>query len=579
MLKIELSRIVFLKIGKYNIVKSWFHPFSEILFLILSNGQISFFQTHKKIGISKKKSYDFLNYINHSSEHKLFKTDPFEFNYLSGSIASNLIAIGKKRKKEILIYDWLKKKVVIKHQNFAEKITSIALSPNDKIACSCNLKGQVTLWSLRSGFCFINFKNHINYINRVIFLANNSRLVLSSSYDGTVKMYDLKKCIVTKSFTSLSLHKNFDALGVDKSGSFIASACKTTFLIFIWSVKNGLNIEILKNHQLFICDLYFTQKNIKIVTGSYDKRLILWNLDDSLNNKKISTSEILQTYFKIISIVYHPFKNEIAVLFDSYCISFFKIKKRLEIIGISIDIRKTISKLFFNLKINYYISIAYSFSGKNFVIKDSNFQIISFQLSPLFSSTYYDQFYTYLNNKAFNKIKNKQGPLILSKKKNFGLFYYCEGFFLFNCQKNRNFFFNLYNKLNNKKFNNINKWKPSFKWMLILNKENFINRIFNIFPFVLIKKFLIFSLFFKSKPFYITKKNYNVYKIQNMISRNTSDYIDLVLVSLREINNNYINIKVLSKIKIFIKPIVKQLNKAKIFSFYFSIIVKLAKLK
>jgi periodic tryptophan protein 2 len=83
---------------------------------------------------------------------------------------------------------------------------------------------------------------------------------LTSSSDGTVKIYDLKKCTITKSLDSLFPIKNFDALGVDNSGSFVASACANTFLIFIWSLKNGLIIEILKNHKSFVCDLFLHKK-------------------------------------------------------------------------------------------------------------------------------------------------------------------------------------------------------------------------------------------------------------------------------------------------------------------------------
>nr|UXY87756.1 guanine nucleotide-binding protein beta SU like protein [Cryptomonas curvata] len=549
---IRFSRILFLAIGKLSISRAWLNSHSRTIFLILSNGQVSYFQIPKKIYIYKSKNNINLNYNTNISQNKLFKTDPFDIFYLTGSFVSNFIAIGKKKKKEILIYDWLKKIIIIKHKNFSEKLTSIALSPNDKLACTCNLKGHVIIWSLLSGFSFIKFRNHINSINRAIFLENNSRLITSSGSDGTVKIYDLKKCTVTKSFTSMLSIKNFDAVGIDKSGSFVASACIKTFLIFIWSLKTGLNVEILKNHQLFICDLYFTRKNLKIVTGSYDKCLILWHFDNRVYNKQNISCEIFKTYFKIISIEYHPFRDEIAVLFDSYCISFFRIKKTLEIISISIDIKKSMNKFYFNLELSIYISIGYLFNGKALLIIDSKFQLVSFKLFPLHYSNYHKILSVYLNNKNFYRIKTKNKKIKFSKLKNFALFYYCEGFFSLDIKNIKNKISEIYDNSKEKQVFQTTKWKKTFKWASFLHKKDFLIMIIDRLPFNLVKKFLNFLI-----------KHSCSYKIKNIMK----NYIDLFLNN--KLKKETFNANFLYKVKIFFKYLLKQINQIRILSLYF----------
>ena len=73
---------------------------SELLFTILSNGQISYFQIPKRADIYRTNNLANLINKNILSQIKLFKTDPFDISYLSGTSNDNLISIGKKKKKK-----------------------------------------------------------------------------------------------------------------------------------------------------------------------------------------------------------------------------------------------------------------------------------------------------------------------------------------------------------------------------------------------------------------------------------------------------------------------------------------------
>jgi WD40 repeat protein len=570
-LNLKLSRVLFLSVKNFKILNSWMNSLFELLFIILSNGQISYFQIPKKTGVYMTNNLANLMRKNILFQIKLFKTDPIDISYLSGTLNDNLISIGKKKKKEILIIDWIKKKIIVKFQNIAEKITSIALSPNDKLACTCNLKGTVIIWSLASGFSLIKFKNHVEYINRIIFLENNSRIILTSSADGTVKIYDLKKCTITKSLDSPFPIKNFDALGVDISGSFVASACANTFLIFIWSLKNGLIIEILKEHKFFVCNLFFTQKNIKIVTGSHDKSLIVWHLDDRVYFKKNCSYEILKTCVKIIAINRHPYKDQIAVLFDSYYISFFRIKKRLEIIGITIDIKKTMSKFSFNL--NNQISIGYSCDGSYFFIKNSKTQIFTFYICPFRCISQHKIQYRYFKNKNFCNTKNKNDNLKLSKKKKFGIFHSNEGFFSFNFSefKKKNFYLHSSDKPNIC----VKEWENTFKWILSIKNPSFRSLLIENLPLKIVKKFLVF-LFVPINSYWefslITNKKCKRFDI---LKKYLLNHIDLVLILFDEYGKININCKIISFINYLINYLINCLTNIKVFMIYLINILKL----
>jgi WD40 repeat protein len=570
-LNIKLSRVLFLSVKNSQILSSWMNSLSELLFIILTNGQISYFQIPKKAGIYRTNNLANLINKNILSQIKLFKIDPFDVSYLSGTLNDNLISIGKKKKKEILIIDWLKKKIIVKYQNLGEKITNIALSPNDKLACTCNSKRTVVIWSLVSGFSLIKFNNHVECINRIIFLEKNSRIILTSSADGTVKIYDLKKCTVTKSLDTVFPIKNFDALEVDNSGSFVASACANTFLIFIWSLKNGLIIEILNNHKSFVCDLFFTQKNIKIVTGSYDKSLILWHLDDRVYYKKNCSCEIIRTCVKIIAISRHPFKDQIAVLFDSYCISFFKIKKRLEIIGISIDIKKSIGKFSSNLILDNQISIGYSCDGNCFFIKDSKHQIFAFEIFPFRYISHHKIHSKHIKNKSFCNNTNKNGNLKLSRKKKFGVFHTYEGFFSFSFSEFKKKGFYLYHSHKTEILIKKKEWKNTFKWILSLKNSSFIDLLIEKLPLNVLNSFL--ECLFVSKNSYCEYRliEYNKSKRPDLLKKYLSNYTDLVLILFDEFGKTNID----SKIIFFIKYLINFLTNIKVYMIYFISILKL----
>nr|UXY86834.1 guanine nucleotide-binding protein beta SU like protein [Cryptomonas paramecium] len=455
-------------IKKVKVINGWFNPFSNTIVLIFSNGQLTwtriftpnYNQNNKIVQIFAKKKV---------ATEKLFKTDPFELFYLVGCLNENLILICKLKRGEILLYNWFKKKFLIKYRNLFKKFTFILLSPNQNLACLCDSRGNVAIWSLISGFCITEFYSHIDRINRAIFLKKFSRLLFTSSIDGTVKMYDLKKCIILKSFDSLSSPKYFDALGIDTSGSFVASACERTFCIFIWTVKDGLIVDIMKKHATFIGDLYFTHIDLNIITVTSNE-LTMWFMDNRICDKKSPFCEIFQSYTKIIATCQHPFRDEIAVLFSCGSISFFDVKKSFKVHRTVINTNKLIKIKNKTLNTEPTASISYFLSGKFFLIRKTKLRVFCLRDFHLF-------FLFCLKINFFNK-KNYEVSgknfFSMSEKKKICLVLDEQGFFLLtidifdkkvNCfSKNTNS-----DKTN---FKNEN-WNRFFKWIcdLILKEK------------------------------------------------------------------------------------------------------------
>ena len=56
------------------------------------------------------------------------------------------------------------------------------------------LSPQVKLWNTSSGFCFVTFSEHTSAVTGVCFSASG-KVVLSASLDGTVRAFDLHRCV------------------------------------------------------------------------------------------------------------------------------------------------------------------------------------------------------------------------------------------------------------------------------------------------------------------------------------------------------------------------------------------------
>ncbi|AEA38890.1 guanine nucleotide-binding protein beta SU like protein (nucleomorph) [Cryptomonas paramecium] len=453
---------------KVKVINGWFNSFSNAIILIFSNGQLTWTQIFMSNYNQNNNIAQILAKKKVVTE-KLFKIDPFELFYITGCLNENLILICKLKKKEILLYNWFKKKFLIKYRNLFKKFTFILLSPNNNLACLCDSHGNVAIWSLISGFCVAEFYSHIDRVNRAVFLKKFSRLLFTSSIDGTIKMYDLKKCTILKSFDSLSSTKHFDALGIDNSGSFVASACEKTFCIFIWTVKNGLIVDIMKKHRTFINDLYFTHINLNIVTATCNE-LAIWFIDNRIYNKKTSFCEIFQSHTKIIAICQHPHRDEIAVLFLCGSISFFDVKKGFKVYRTVINTSKIIKTKNETLNTRPAPSISYFLNGKFFFIKTSKlkiFRLYNFRLFFLFClkmNLFNKKNFQISEKKIFSISTEKKICLVLNEQEFFLLTIDVFDKKIKCCLKK-----NISNKKNSKNKN----WNRFFRWIcdLKLNKK------------------------------------------------------------------------------------------------------------
>lgn len=118
------------------------------------------------------------------------------------------------------------------------------------------------LWNTSSGFCFVTFSEHISAVSSVLF-NSVGKVIVSASFDGTVRAYDLHRYDITlchlvivltlryRNFRTFASPRpvQFTCLALDPSGEIVSAGSHDTFEIFIWSMQTGRLLEVpLKPH-------------------------------------------------------------------------------------------------------------------------------------------------------------------------------------------------------------------------------------------------------------------------------------------------------------------------------------------
>jgi len=280
-------------------------------------------------------------------------------------------SLGNLKKGKIIVYDREKEEINVIYESFFETPSCLAVSSNDKLLIVGDNKGTITIWSIKTGFCILKFSNHLLAINKVSFFKFFSRLAISASKDGSLKIYDLKKCMVIRTFSCKLKKKNFDSLAVNYSGFFIASSCQKTFKIHIWSLKKGVLIEILNGHESYINKLFFFGKRLKILSSSWDKTFRIWQFE---NYNKLNYScicDIFRTKGKILGTCLNPNSKEIAFFVQNDGFLFFNLILKKVVFRIKNSLKKGFKTLNFSENTYKNLAMTYSFNGEKFFFSSS----------------------------------------------------------------------------------------------------------------------------------------------------------------------------------------------------------------
>jgi periodic tryptophan protein 2 len=217
------------------------------------------------------------------------------------------LAFGSRKLGQLVVWEWKSETYVHKQQGHSFDISAIAYSPDGSLIASGSNEGKIKLWDTNNAACVITFSEHISKVSDIKFVPNKNNVMVSCSYDGTVRAYDLIKYRNFRIMTTPTPCQ-LNCIAVDFSGEIICAGGMDPYSIYVWSLKSGDLIDVLKGHTAPISSIAFSQTKDLLVSGSWDKSIKLWEL-----YAKKSQFETYLNTSEVVSLDLSPDDKEIAV--------------------------------------------------------------------------------------------------------------------------------------------------------------------------------------------------------------------------------------------------------------------------
>jgi hypothetical protein len=162
-------------------------------------------------------------------------------------------------------------------------VSSLAYSPDGKIAISGSFDNTLRLWDIATGKCLKTLSGHSNYILDVAF-SPDGKTAISGSYDKTLKLWDIGTGQCLKTFSGHSNHTMEVAFSPD--GKTVLSGSEDHTLK-LWDIATGQCLKTLSEHSNHVYSVAFSPDGKTALSGSNDRTLKLWD---------IATGQCLKTF-------------------------------------------------------------------------------------------------------------------------------------------------------------------------------------------------------------------------------------------------------------------------------------------
>lgn len=210
------------------------------------------------------------------------------------------LAFGCPRTQQLLVWEWRSETYVVKQRGHACGMRCVAYAPDSIVAATGGEDGNVKLWNVNSGFCYVTLRGHTAPVTAVSFSPSSSAVVLSSSLDGTVRAHDLHRYRNFKTLTA-PIPVQFLCLAVDPSGEIVAAGTADPFRIYVWNLQSGKVIETLAGHGGPVSALAFHPSRGTLASSSWDGQVKVWDL-----YKKDAATDSLGHSADVVCLAFRP---------------------------------------------------------------------------------------------------------------------------------------------------------------------------------------------------------------------------------------------------------------------------------
>jgi WD40 repeat protein len=182
-------------------------------------------------------------------------------------------------------------------------VAAVAIAPDGGTALSGGFDNEVRLWDLTAGQELRRFNGHTAPVLGVAF-SRDGRRALSASLDRTVRLWDVPSGRELRRFEPFPTGVTCVAFSPD--GTRLAAGCGFAKVIHtvkqapglhllenmewrrppfpacsvsVWDVETGRRVHELQGHGDEVTSVAFTPDGKRLVSGSFDRTVILWDLE------------------------------------------------------------------------------------------------------------------------------------------------------------------------------------------------------------------------------------------------------------------------------------------------------------
>ncbi len=150
-------------------------------------------------------------------------------------------------------------------EGHANSVLGCAFSPDGKLIVSASYDGTLKVWEAQSGALLRSFDGHSSNVNGCVF-SPDSKLIVSASWDKTLKIWDAQSGALLR-----SLEGHFDSVegcAFSPDGKLIVSASWDKTLK-VWETQSGTLLRSLEGHFDPVEGCAFSPDGKLIVSGSW----------------------------------------------------------------------------------------------------------------------------------------------------------------------------------------------------------------------------------------------------------------------------------------------------------------------
>jgi WD40 repeat protein len=187
-------------------------------------------------------------------------------------------------------------------EGHSSSVTAAVFSQNEKLLASTSYDGTLRVWDIATGVCVQSLEGHTNNVVALAF-SPNGETVAAASDGHEVRLWDIALGLCRKSFPG---HKErLTSLAFSPNGKLIVSTSYDD-TARLWDI-DAETVKVLDGHRSAVSSATFAlPKGKMLASASYDDTIRLWNTATGINIKTVNFSSDAYLSLFIETIAFTP---------------------------------------------------------------------------------------------------------------------------------------------------------------------------------------------------------------------------------------------------------------------------------